>query len=89
MVIDEGTAPIVKQIFQWKIEGVSVRTILNRLDEMNAPNPERRKREVGTRVGDPSIYKGWTQSTLTGILTNPHYVGDTVLPALRVPFLRA
>lgn len=79
MVIDEETAPIVRQIFQWKIEGVSVSTILSRLDEMNAPNPEQRKREVGTRTGDPSAYKGWAQSTLYDFWTNPHYVGDTVL----------
>lgn len=79
MVIDEETAPIVKQIFQWKIEGVTVATILNRLDEMGAPNTEQRKREVGTRTGDGCPFKGWAQSTLYGILTNPHYVGDTVL----------
>lgn len=79
MVIDEETAPIVRQIFQWKIEGVSVAAILNRLDEMGAPNTEQRKREVGTRTGDGCPFKGWAQSTLYGILTNPHYVGDTVL----------
>lgn len=79
MVIDKETAPIVKQIFQWKIEGVTVATILNRLDEMGAPNTEQRKREVGTRTGDGCPFKGWAQSTLYGILTNPHYVGDTVL----------
>ena len=79
MVIDEETAPIVRQIFQWKIEGVAVATILNRLDEMGAPNTEQRKREVGTRTGDGCPFKGWAQSTLYGILTNPHYVGDTVL----------
>lgn len=79
MVIDEETAPIVRQIFQWKIEGVTVATILNRLDEMGAPNTEQRKREVGTRTGDGCPFKGWAQSTLYGILTNPHYVGDTVL----------
>ena len=72
MVIDEETAPIVKQIFQWKIEGVTVATILNRLDEMGAPNTEQRKREVGTRTGDGCPFKGWAQSTLYGILTNPH-----------------
>ncbi|MBS1479215.1 MAG: recombinase family protein [Christensenellaceae bacterium] len=79
MVIDEETAPIVRQIFQWKIEGVSAPTILNRLDEMDAPNPEQRKREVGTRKGDPSAYRGWAKSTLYDFWTNPHYVGDTVL----------
>ena len=78
MIPDELTAPIVQNIFKWKIEGVSNSEILNRLDEMNAPNPEQRKREVGTRTGDGCSCKGWAGSTLYGILTNPQYVGDAV-----------
>ena len=78
MIPDEVTAPIVQKIFTWKIEGISNSEILNRLDEMNAPNPEQRKREVGTRTGDGCTCKGWACSTLYGILTNPQYVGDTV-----------
>ena len=78
MIPDEVTAPIVQKIFTWKIEGISNSEILNRLDEMNAPNPEQRKREVGTRIGDGCPCKGWAGSTLYGILTNPQYIGDTV-----------
>ena len=40
MVFDEETAPIVQKIFQWKIEGLSLPAIADRLDAMNAPNPE-------------------------------------------------
>ena len=79
MVVDEETAPYVRLIFQWKIEGLSIPTILDRLDEMGAPNTELRKRETGTRSGDGCSCRGWYSSTLYGILTNPHYVGDTVL----------
>ena len=79
MVIDEVTAPYVKLIFQWKIEGRSVQAILDELDCLGAPNTELRKRQTGTRVGDGCSCKGWHSSTLYGILTNPHYVGDTVL----------
>ena len=39
MVFDEETAPIVQKIFQWKIEGLSLPAIADRLDAMNAPNP--------------------------------------------------
>ena len=78
MIPDELTAPIVQGIFRWKIEGISNSEILNRLNEMNAPNPEQRKREVGTRIGDGCFCKGWAGSTLYGILSNPQYVGDTV-----------
>ena len=79
MVIDEDSAMFVRLMFQWKIDGWSIPSILDALDRMGAPNPEARKREVGTRDGDPSSHTGWYSSTLYGILTNPHYVGDTVL----------
>ena len=35
MVFDEETAPIVQKIFQWKIEGLSLPAIADRLDAMN------------------------------------------------------
>ena len=78
MVIDEETAQYVRLMFKWKIEGWSIPMILDELDRLGAPNPEFRKRQNGTRTGDCSC-KGWHSSTLYGILTNPHYVGDTVL----------
>ena len=78
MVIDEETAQYVRLMFKWKIEGWSIPMILDELDRLGAPNPEFRKRQNGTRNGDCSC-KGWHSSTLYGILTNPHYVGDTVL----------
>ena len=79
MVIDEETAQYVRLMFKWKIEGWSIPTILDELDRMGAPNTELRKRQNGTRTGDGCSCKGWHSSTLYGILTNPHYVGDTVL----------
>ena len=79
MVIDEETAQYVRLMFKWKIEGWSIPMILDELDRLGAPNAELRKRQNGTRTGDGCSCKGWYSSTLYGILTNPHYVGDTVL----------
>lgn len=79
MVIDEETASYVRLIFQRKIEGYSMPMILDELDRLGAPNTELRKRQNGTRTGDGCSCKGWHKSTVYGILTNPHYVGDTVL----------
>lgn len=79
MVIDEDAARYVRMIFQWKIEGLSLPAMMDRLETMDAPNTELRKRQVGTRTGDGCACRGWSKSTITGILTNPHYVGDTVL----------
>lgn len=79
MVIDEETASYVRLIFQRKIEGCSMPMILDELDRLGAPNTELRKRQNGTRTGDGCSCKGWHKSTVYGILTNPHYVGDTIL----------
>lgn len=79
MVIDEETASYVRLIFQRKIEGCSMPMILDELDRLGALNTELRKRQNGTRTGDGCSCKGWHKSTVYGILTNPHYVGDTVL----------
>ena len=79
MVFDEETAPIVRKIFRWKIEGLSLPAIADRLDAMDAPNPEFQKYQVGVRTGNATAKKVWNKSTLTNILDNPHYVGDTVL----------
>lgn len=79
MVIDEETASYVRLIFQRKIEDWSMPMILDELDRLGAPNTELRKRQNGTRTGDGCSCKGWHKSTVYGILTNPHYVGDTVL----------
>lgn len=79
MVIDEETASYVRLIFRRKIEGWSMPMILDELDRLGAPNTELRKRQNGTRTGDGCSCKGWHKSTVYGILTNPHYVGDTLL----------
>lgn len=79
MVIDEDAAQYVRMMFQWKLGGWSVSAILDELDRLGAPNPELRKRQTGTRSGDGCSCHGWHNSSLYGILSNPHYVGDTVL----------
>ena len=63
MVFDEETAPIVRKIFQWKIEGLSLPAIADRLDAMNAPNPEFQKYQVGVRTGNATAKKIWNKSS--------------------------
>ena len=79
MVIDEEAAKYVRLIFRWKLEGKTNVYILDTLESMGAPTPEYQKRVNGTRKGDGYSRNGWNRSTLPEILTNPHYVGDTVL----------
>lgn len=79
VIIDEVTAPYVKLIFKWKIEGVSVYQIAKRLNEMNAPSAEYQKYETGVKNGDYQRAVKWGNSTLCNMWTNPFYVGDTSL----------
>ena len=79
MVIDEEASQYVRLIFRWKLEGKTNVYILDTLESMGAPTPEYQKRVNGTRKGDGYSRNGWNRSTLPEILTNPHYVGDTVL----------
>lgn len=79
VIIDEETAPFIKMIFQWKIEGISIYQICKRLNDMNAPSAEYRKYDTGVKSGDCQKATNWGNSTLYNILENPFYVGDTAL----------
>lgn len=81
-VIDEVAAPHVRDIFRWKIEGVSVNTMIRRLEDAGAVHPELRKRQNGSRQGD-QVGKGWAKSTINSILENPVYLGHTIHGRMR------
>ena len=79
-IIDEETAPFVKMIFQWKIEGVSHYNIANKLNDLGAVTPEYRKYQTGVKNGEKMEELKdniWIKSTLYGMFKNPFYVGDS------------
>lgn len=80
MVIDEETAQYVRLMFQWKIEwaGQSQRSLTNLTGWVRQIQSCGNARTEPAK-GDGCSCKGWYSSTLYGILSNPHYVGDTVL----------
>lgn len=77
-VIDEEAAAVVRQIFQWKLQGVSLYRIIDQLKAEGIESPERRKRRVGTRTGENIQGQGWCPSTIRGILQNRAYIGDLI-----------
>ena len=81
-VIDEAAAPYVRNIFRWKMEGVSVNSMIHRLEEAGVVHPELRKRENGSRHGN-QVGKGWAKSTINSILENPVYLGHTIHGRMR------
>ncbi len=79
ILIDQEAARFVRLIFQWKIEGKSIKSIISSLEEMQAPNARVRKAKTGVQTGDVSSYSGWHYSTVRNILKNHMYIGQTVI----------
>jgi len=77
-VVDEEAAAVVRQIFEWKRQEVSVYTIVERLKAGGIESPERHKRRAGSRNGGNIQGEGWCPSTIRGILQNRAYIGEMI-----------
>ena len=83
LLVDEETAPIVRQIFRWALEGHGPNFIRRRLEEQKVPCPtwwnrERGIRNVRTKWEKQDPEKGrymWDFSVIKDILMNPVYAG--------------
>ena len=83
LLIDEETVPIVRQIFQWALEGHGPNFIRRRLEAQRIPCPTWWNRQRGLRntftkweKQDPINGKYvWDFSVIKDILTNPVYTG--------------
>lgn len=80
LIVDPVAAPVIKQIFAWRAEGVGCGTILRRLNEADIPSPGRYRFENGIRTNNNG--KGsallWNRHVLTDILKNRVYTGHLV-----------
>ena len=76
LVIDGETAPVVRDIFKWKAEGMSDPAIARRLNEMGVPSPAKRHVDRGEikKTGSFKLYL-WRDRTIRGITVNPMYLG--------------
>ena len=83
LLVDEETAPIVRQIFLWALEGHGPNFIRRRLEEQKVPCPtwwnrERGFRNVRTKWEKKDPENGrymWDFSVIKDILMNPVYTG--------------
>lgn len=80
LVIDEECVNIVKQIFDWFLDGMGKTEIAKRLNLMNVPSPMmiRRKRKENFYRSQCNEKTHWTTSTIFAILSDQRYVGDAV-----------
>lgn len=76
LIIDEGTAPIVRRIFNLAIAGKSSSDICCTLNNENVITPiVYKNRKIPSRCKNPYI---WTNSTIHNILSNFMYTGSMV-----------
>ena len=83
LLVDEETAPIVRQIFLWALEGHGPNFIRRRLEEQKVPCPtwwnrERGFRNVRTKWEKKDPENGqymWDFSVIKDLLMNPVYTG--------------
>lgn len=81
LVVDEYAAEVVRDIFKWKLEGMSQQGISDRLNENGVLSPAEYKRSLGMKYHTGfkcNPHAKWTAVTVGRILRNPLYIGSTV-----------
>ena len=78
LLVDDYAAGVVRDIFKWKLEGVSAEDIADRLSETGIPTPMDYKRSQGMRYSTTFRVKQesvWSAGMVLRILKNPVYIG--------------
>ena len=74
IVIDQAAADVVRQIFQWASQGISITQIAQRLNASGTETPSAYLAKVRGRC---KVRKFWTYESVRNILQNRIYTGDT------------
>ena len=79
LLVNEDTAPIVRQIFQWTIDGVALNVIVKRLNEGGVMTPGYYLASIGLITSKKLMGSGkWQTWTVGKILADEVYTGDMV-----------
>ena len=81
LVVDEPAAAVVRDLFAWRLEGMSCQEIVQRLNEREIPAPSVYKRQAGLPYQNPKLEAGrglWSVRTVSEMLRNPVYTGTMV-----------
>ena len=81
LVVDQYAADIVRDIFKWKLEGVSPQDIADALNKLGVLSPMEYKRSLGmkfTTSFKTNAKALWSAGTVLRILKNPIYTGVLV-----------
>lgn len=78
LVVDKFAADVVRDIYRWKLEGISAREIADRLNRDGILAPMDYKKSQGLRFATPFCLHSrsiWNPTTILRILKNPVYIG--------------
>ena len=75
IVVDEPAAKVVRQIFAWAADGITVTNIARKLNGASIPTPSVYLADVR---GKYKTRSSWSYESVRNILTNRIYTGDTV-----------
>ena len=78
LVIDEYAADVVRDIFRWKLEGISPQGIADRLNSNGILSPMEYKRSLGmkyTTSFKANAKAQWSAGSIIRLLKNPIYIG--------------
>ncbi|HCC35307.1 MAG TPA: recombinase [Ruminococcaceae bacterium] len=78
LVVDEFAAEVVRDIFKWKIEGMSQQRIADRLNELGVLSPYEYKRSLGLRFSTSfkqGVQARWSAVAVGRILKDETYIG--------------
>ena len=81
LVIDEYAAQIVRNIFDWKIEGMAISAIATKLNQLGIFSPKEYKKSIGIPFhGGFSSGENckWSGTAIKRILTNEIYLGHLI-----------
>ena len=86
LIVDEEAAEIVKNIYEWFLDGMSKNAIVRNLNDRGILCPSEYKKSKGLNYQNPSGSERplWCSKTVSDILKNRLYVGDMVQGRQRV-----
>lgn len=75
---DTETAPVVREIFQWRLSGMSYVKIARELNEQGIPSPSRYRYLRGDIKSERLANTVWKQQVVKSLLCNEVYLGHMV-----------
>lgn len=85
LLVNEDTAPIVRQIFEWTADGMPLNVVVKRLNEAGVLTPGHYLASIGLITSQRLMGSGkWQTWTVTKILEDEVYTGDMVQGKTRI-----